>query len=72
MTSITIKRTTGDTYEFNAPSRYVHLSINGQEPAQICRGGRFLGETIQLSGQSDHAELATQVNRWMRARRRFE
>ena len=67
---ITINRTTGDTFEFSAPNRYVYLSINNGRRMQICRGGKFLGETLQLSNRSDHAELAAQVSRWMRAYRK--
>ena len=67
---ITINRTNGDTFEFSAPSRHVYLSINNGRRMQICRGGKFLGETLQLSNRSDHAELAAQVSRWMRAYRK--
>ena len=67
---VTINRINGDTFEFSVPHRYVYLSINNGRQMQICRGGKFLGETIQVSDPSDHAELAAQVSRWMRAYRK--
>ena len=67
MTTITINRRNGDVYEFSAASRYVYLSINGGGRMQICRGGKFRGYTIQLSAQSDRAELADRVGAWMGA-----